>query len=71
MNTDQKARHKLIELAIGKAVSDLIERGLPVSHENILYELERVKSRSRDLSTKSILQEVAQRLRVGHQSKPT
>jgi len=67
MKTSSGDRNKLIELAIGTAVNELIASGLPVSRENILYELERMKANSADIYTRSITLDAAQRLR--NQSK--
>lgn len=67
MKTSSRDRNNLIKLAIGTAVNELIASGLPVSRENILYELEKMKANSADFYTRSITLEAAQRLR--NQSK--
>ncbi|NIF20244.1 hypothetical protein [Candidatus Pantoea multigeneris] len=56
-------RTQMIGCAIGSAVLQLAGRGIYVSNENILYELERIAAESKDLQMKAFTLDAAKILR--------
>jgi hypothetical protein len=63
MNKIRSYRAGMIGCAIGAAVIELTARGTETSKANILYELERMASSSKDLQVKAFARDAANLLR--------
>lgn len=56
-------RKELVESAIGTAVLNIIEKGMVICKDNIIYELEKMKAASNEVHVKSITAEAADSFR--------